>query len=866
MNAVVHRQRKGQRREFTYRGRRESGFRRRGVVQRNPGAARLLRPGVGQRLRFGVSAARAVQPHQRPPGNRLAHARLRRRRLVGRRLQGELRRRVIVAQPQHGILPPRAEAPGVIVAAVSVHIHIIPAGVDAAARRPVGRRPRQLHAAPGGGAARNPADRAVVIAGRDAVRQRSRVGTHQPVAPVGLASVRGPPVGVAGRNRSVVVMPRQRARVGTAGRHINDGVGGQDAAALVVSHQAARFAGAGHRTRRVAVAYRPGAVPRQRAHIVLPRHSRGVQPDALQPPAAAQPPEQAHIVRSAAGDEQVGDGMPVADELGGVGIGGVPNGQPARPAVPVCRIARFGNGVVIVFVKVQAGPQLVPRAGRRAAHFSLRPHKGRPISRRPRRRRRPVPIQVIANGVQTRQVVNVNQIVVIPVVIPLRRPPRARVFQRRILIRHPEIPRIIAPGGIVHIDVPVGVNARVAHGLLQPRRSYARRTRRAGAGRPPRGRRVPVRIAHRAAPGVPPHQPARAVRPAPGHRPQRVGRRQRPPVVVTHQPAGVPRGPAGRRCAGVHCPHRSRVAPHQPAHAVVGVPRHRAGRPGRRHHAIILARNAAHIARRHPAARHAGIPQRQPVDIPAAAHHPEQPQALPVSPADVQVVNHIPVAREIGGVGIRAAAADGLPALAAVPVGIAAVHAAAAVRVKVQIRTQLVPRAGGRTTHPRVRRAERRPVSRGPGVRRRPVPVRVITHRVQPRQVVQINQVVIVPVIIPLRRFVQPAKLQNRVVMPRTELPRIIVPRHPVHIHIPGAVNTRIAGGGLQAGGSLARAAARAAALPGSLRIPVGIGNLPARAMCHQAADAAGGNPARRIAGGDVARTIGRADQPANDG
>ena len=865
MNAVVHRQRKGQRSEIAYRGRRESGLRRRGVVQRNPGAARLLRPGVGQRLRFRVGAARAVQPYQRPPGNRLAHARLRHRRLVGRRLQGELRRRVIAAQPQHGILPPRAKAPGVIVAAVPVHIHIIPAGVDAAARRPVGRGPRQLHAAPGGSAARNPADRAVVIAGRNPVRQRSRVGTHQPVAPVGLASVGSPPIGVAGRNRSVVVMPYQRAGVGSAGRHINNGVGGQYAS-LVMPHQAAHFADAGHRPRRVAVAYRPGAAPRQRAHIVLPRHSHGVQPDALQPAPAAQPPEQAHIVRGAAGDEQVGYGMPVADELGGIGIGGVPNGQPARPAVPVGRVARFGNGVVIVFVKVQAGPQFVPRAGRRAAHFSLRPHKGRPIRRRPRRRRNPVAIQVIANGVQTRQVVNVNQIVVIPVVIPLRRPPRARVFERRILIRHPEIPRIIPARGIVHIDVPVGVNPRVAHGLLQPRRRRPRRIRRPGAGRPPRARRVPVGIAHRAAPGVPPHQPARAVRPAPGHRPQGVRRRQRPPVVVTHQPPGVPGSATGRRRAGVHRPHRPRVPAHQPAHAVIGVPRHRARRPGRRHHAAVLPRYAAHIPRRHPAARHPGLPQRQPVDIPAAAYHPEQPQAFPVPPADVQVVNHIPVAREIGGVGIRAAAANGLPPLAAVPVGVAAVHAAAAVRVKVQIRGQLVPRAGGRTTHPRIRRAERRRVSRGPRLRRRPVPVRVIAHRVQPRQVVQINQVVIIPVIIPLRRLVQPAKLQNRVVMPRTELPRIIVPRHPVHIHIPGAVNTRIAGGGLQLRRGMAGAAARAAALPGSLPVPVGIGNLPARAMRHQAAAAAGGNPARRIAGGDVARTIGRSDQPADDG
>ena len=162
--------------------------------------------------------------------------------------------------------------------------------------------------------------------------------------------------------------------------------------------------------------------------------------------------------------------------------------------------------------------------------------------------RRPVPVQVVPDDIQLRHRVNVNQVVVVPVVIPLRRIDQAPVLQQRVVQIRPEIPGIIVPGLPVQVPVPGGVNPGVPGGLPQLYRRFPRAGVGARAGRLPRAGLVPVGSGHRARGRIAPRQPPGPPgRPA-GHRPQRVGVRNRAAVVETHHSARVARGArAGRR-------------------------------------------------------------------------------------------------------------------------------------------------------------------------------------------------------------------------------------------------------------------------------------------------------------------------------
>ena len=246
---------------------------------------------------------------------------------------------------------------------------------------------------------------------------------------------------------------------------------------------------------------------------------------------------------------QAGYGVPVALKPGAISAA---HRVPALPAVPVrppVVVRRYAAAAVAV--KGQVGAQLVPYAAVRAD--LLAPPPKRPIVCLPMPRvvgivRRPVPVQVVPDDIQLRHRVNVNQVVVVPVVIPLRRIDQAPVLQQRVVQIRPEIPGIIVPGLPVQVPVPGGVNPGVPGGLPQLYRRFPRAGVGARAGRLPRAGLVPVGSGHRArgriAPRQPPGPPGRPAR----HRPQRVGVRNRAAVVETHHSARVARGArAGRR-------------------------------------------------------------------------------------------------------------------------------------------------------------------------------------------------------------------------------------------------------------------------------------------------------------------------------
>ena len=88
---------------------------------------------------------------------------------------------------------------------------------------------------------------------------------------------------------------------------------------------------------------------------------------------------------------------------------------------------------------------------------------------------------------------------------------------------------------------------------------------------------------------------------------------------------------------------------------------------------------------------------------------------------------------------------------------------------------------------------------------RRPVPVQIVAHRIQVRQGVQVNQVVVVPVVIPPLGDARHRPVsEDGVVLPVAEVPGVVGAGDVVHIHIPVGVDAGVAGGGLQVGGGLA--------------------------------------------------------------
>ena len=454
---------------------------------------------------------------------------------------------------------------------------------------------------------------------------------------------------------------------------------------------------------------------------------------------------------------QAGYGVPVALKPGGINAA---HRVPALPAVPV-RPPVVGRryAAVAVAVKGQVGAQLVPHAAVRAD--LLAPPPKRPIVCRPMPRvvgivRRPVPVQVVPDDIQLRHRVNVNQVVVVPVVIPLRRIDQAPVLQQRVVQIRPEIPGVVVPGLPVQVPVPGGVNPGVPGGLPQLRRRFPRAGVRTRAGRLPRADLVPVGSGHRPrgriAPRQPPGPPGRPAR----HRPQRVDVRNRAPVVETRHSARVARCARAGRRQRVGSLQRAAVAPHQPPYAVIDAAGHRAAGRNGGDGAVIPARHAAHIGRRGPAARHLDLRQRQRRNLPAAAHRPEQPQVGRVAAADVQVRDAVTLPVKPGGKR-TARRPNGQPARAAVPVrGVIAVNAAVPVLVKIQVGRQLEAhaviivrvRGGGRAAHIRGGAGKGRPPGGGIGRQRRPVPVHIPPDGIQLCQRGHLNVPIVIAVIV----------------------------------------------------------------------------------------------------------------------
>ena len=416
------------------------------------------------------------------------------------------------------------------------------------------------------------------------------------------------------------------------------------------------------------------------------------------------------------------------------------------------------------------------------------------------------------------------------------------------LVRASEVPRV----GVV----AVAGRAVAVHVLLVPqavdvvgRRAVGRRRPQRRA-RPPQRRiagdaaqaRVPVARCHRAEAARRQAGLGRAGRP--GHRPRRVTRRDGRASAGSGADQTSPR----RACAGHG---RGRVARHdrtrdigadQSAHRAGAI--HRPGRPDRPDVPVVLADQRTHRAvAAHPRVRQ---PQREYLRVGRQAR--EQPGPMPRAVHE-QVVDELAVAVE-RRVEVRRGArrrrrADGLPAHAAVVVGVVGVAgegaarfrpgAAVAVGVEVEIVEKLVAQAvvgvgvvrGRRAGEARVVGVEHGMVERAGVVaglvprRRRPVAVEVPAHRVQLRQRGDVDQAVVVGVVVVvLGGRVHPAVLQHRIVVAGAEVPGVVVGvHHAVAVRVvvvPGGVDARVAGRRLQVAGGLA------AALPRRLPVPSG--------------------------------------------
>ena len=244
--------------------------------------------------------------------------------------------------------------------------------------------------------------------------------------------------------------------------------------------------------------------------------------------------------------------------------------------------------------------------------------------------------------------------------------------QRRVLVGLPEVPGIVVLGIRVQVDVPAGINARVAGGGLQRRSGLPPAGRGSRAGALPGGLFIPVAVADPARARVDPHQPAHAGRCSPADRAGRVGIAD-PAPVLPRQPAHLRRSAA----AGGHYGVAGRYGAAVPAHQPAGRRRRPRSAGPARNAAVSVSdtdRTQVH-ARQRPhlpvggGSRHAGRQQPQPADVAAAAHHAEQPQragvAGPAAP-DVQVRYGMPVALEGSRVG-AAAVAHRQPPLAVMP-------------------------------------------------------------------------------------------------------------------------------------------------------------------------------------------------------
>ena len=451
------------------------------------------------------------------------------------------------------------------------------------------------------------------------------------------------------------------------------------------------------------------------------------------------------------------------------------DGIPAAAAVVVgvAAVRREGRahlgprGPVAIRVEVQIVLQLVAgavvevgvaRGVRRAAHVVAVVAERLAVVRGVAGSRGAVAVQIPADGVQLRQGADFDQAVVVVVVVAvLRRGVHAAVAQRRVVRALAEVPRrFVRVAVAVHVHVgPAGEDAGGRRRRLQLRRGAAG----ALVGRRDAAR-LAVPVARRGRAGVAGQAVLVGRRAAARDRAGRVAGDDGS-AVAAHQPAGAA-GAALRlslRVAG-HDHRTRRRRPHQAAD--VGVARHRAARPRRLHPAPRRPRQRRR--RTLLADVHVGVRQPQRAHHGAAAQHREQPAVVAVA-VDVEVVDGVAVAVEhgveVGAVAGRPAAADGIPAAAAVVVGVARVAGAARVRrtvavgVEVQVPGQLVAGAGGRAGDGRAAhvRAGVGEGAAGAGVvrgvaGRGTVAVQIPADRVQLRERGDLDQAVVVHVVV----------------------------------------------------------------------------------------------------------------------
>ena len=160
----------------------------------------------------------------------------------------------------------------------------------------------------------------------------------------------------------------------------------------------------------------------------------------------------------------IGNGVPIPLESGGVGADGA----------EVRNLVAGVHHAVAVGVEVQVGGQLVARAGSGATHARhIAGVAGQVAAGGRARHPGAIAIQVVPDGVELGQVDHINQVVVVQVVVVRGWDGRelagdvqrgAVVLQRRVLRTIAEVPRVIAAGLLVQVEVPVHIDAGAVFG------------------------------------------------------------------------------------------------------------------------------------------------------------------------------------------------------------------------------------------------------------------------------------------------------------------------------------------------------------------------------------------------------------------
>ena len=236
------------------------------------------------------------------------------------------------------------------------------------------------------------------------------------------------PGGIAGDGVIQNLVPHQPADRIIAG-HI-DGGGAVPHRPPSPAHQAAHFILAGHLARGVVFKGRPvDSGPQQAAHRMAAGHVGGDQGDAPDS-VAVDRSEQTDLILGVPVDEQVGHGATIALEIGNEGRGGCTDRVPTVTAVPVV-VVRVDVSIV-VGVEVQVLRQLVARAAAVAGTpHSESTHGVGGVIRHPGCAvHLAIAVQVVPQGVQLRQIGDVDETVVIGIVVPVSRRDRDRERSR----------------------------------------------------------------------------------------------------------------------------------------------------------------------------------------------------------------------------------------------------------------------------------------------------------------------------------------------------------------------------------------------------------------------------------------------------